>query len=62
MMMTLGLMMVMMITQVPALTEVERTRNWRRRLTDEKAAEVSMMMGVAKMIKKDDHDGQDDQN
>ena len=53
---------MMMMTQVPALTEVERTRNWRRRLTDEKAAEVSMMMGVAKMIKKDDHDGQDDQN
>ena len=56
------MMMMMMMKQVPALTGVERLRNWRRRLTDEKAAEVSMMMGVAKMIKKDDHDGQDDQN
>ena len=62
MMMMMVMMIMMMMTQVPALTEVERTRNWRRRLTDEKAAEVSMMMGVAKMIKKDDHDGQDDQN
>ena len=42
------MMMMVMITQVPALTEVERTRNWRRRLTDEKAAEVNMMMVVAK--------------
>ena len=39
---------MMMMTQVPALTEVERTRNWRRRLTDEKAAEVSIMLVVAK--------------
>ena len=54
------MMMMMMMKQVPALTGVERLRNWRRRLTDEKAAEVSMMMGVAKMIKKDDHDGQND--
>ena len=53
-------MMMMMMKQVPALTGVERLRNWRRRLTDEKAAEVGMVLVVAKMIKKDDHD-QDDQ-
>ena len=28
------------IFQVPALTDLERTRNWRRRLSEEKAAEV----------------------
>ena len=34
--------MMMIMTKVPALTEVERTRNWRRRLSEnpEKAAEV----------------------
>ena len=33
---------MLIVTQVPALTEVERTRNWRRRLSEnpEKAAEV----------------------
>ena len=30
----------MNIFQVPALTDLERTRNWRRRLSEEKAAEV----------------------
>ena len=30
----------MNIFQVPALTNLERTRNWRRRLSEEKAAEV----------------------
>ena len=40
-MMTIAKVMMIM-TKVPALTEVERTRNWRRRLTEnpEKAAEV----------------------
>ena len=30
----------LIIFQVPALTDLERTRNWRRRLSEEKAAEV----------------------
>ena len=40
---------MMTMRKVAALTDVERTRNWRRRLTGEKAAEVRIVIC-------DDHD------